>query len=274
MGFTRAAFTPTDGIKNTTTYPTTPASETEARKQVQDNLDQMRDAINALEIELEDTGGAGKIGCTGTYGDIQEFITAVEAAGSGSTPGAGVITNAMMATDVKIGSLALLTTTDKDSLVEAINELVTTIASAGVPSGLIAQWHGLISAIPTGWVLCDGTNSTPNLSDKFIMGTTSQGTMNSTGGSNTTTLTSTQLPAHTHTGTTASSGAHTHDYDANSGTYGTSGPGSQTASATTASTATSSNGAHTHTFTTDSTGTGSAYDSRPAYYALAYIMKT
>jgi hypothetical protein len=53
-----------------------------------------------------------------------------------------------------------------------------------VPSGLIVMWHGLLANIPSGWVLCDGNNSTPNLLDKFIVsvpnGATNPGT---TGGS-------------------------------------------------------------------------------------------
>jgi len=45
------------------------------------------------------------------------------------TPGAGVVTNAMMAADVKVGSLAALTTTIKTSLQAAINEIVAAYVS-------------------------------------------------------------------------------------------------------------------------------------------------
>ena len=38
-----------------------------------------------------------------------------------------------------------------------------------LPSGVIVMWSGAISAIPTGWVICDGTNSTPNLTDRFVI---------------------------------------------------------------------------------------------------------
>jgi len=34
----------------------------------------------------------------------------------------------------------------------------------------IAIWYGSTSNIPTGWVLCDGTNGTPDLTDRFVMG--------------------------------------------------------------------------------------------------------
>lgn len=83
-----------------------------------------------------------------------------------------------------------------------------------VPLGaIIAMTSGLTGAmaIPAsgvasnGWQRCDGaaiaggstlSGTTPNLSNSvFLMGSTTYGT---TGGSNTTTLTTTQLPAHTH----------------------------------------------------------------------------
>ena len=38
------------------------------------------------------------------------------------------------------------------------------------PSGLIVMWSGLLSAIPSGWLLCDGDNGTPDLRSKFIKG--------------------------------------------------------------------------------------------------------
>jgi hypothetical protein len=37
-------------------------------------------------------------------------------------------------------------------------------------AGMIMLWSGTIASIPTGWVLCDGQNGTPNLSGKFILG--------------------------------------------------------------------------------------------------------
>ncbi len=37
-------------------------------------------------------------------------------------------------------------------------------------SGMIMIWSGAISAIPSGWVLCDGNNSTPDLREKFVIG--------------------------------------------------------------------------------------------------------
>jgi hypothetical protein len=273
MAFTQL----TANVANVAALDDQPTTSAAATKAVFDKAGtDIKTFINdTLIAELEATAAAAKIGCTGGTANLQAFIDAVEAAGSGTTPGAGVVTDAMMATDVKIGSLAALTTTAKTSIQAAINELVTSVATAAarIPSGLISMWHGTIANIPSGWVLCDGTNSTPDLRSKFVMGAADQAGMNATGGSNTTTLTTTQLPAHTHTGTTASDGAHTHTFGAggtNPSGLRYAGDGGSNGTTVT----TSSSGIHTHTFTTDSSGTGAAYDSRPAYYALAYIMKS
>lgn len=38
------------------------------------------------------------------------------------------------------------------------------------PSGIIVLWSGSIASIPGGWALCDGTNGTPNLKSRFVIG--------------------------------------------------------------------------------------------------------
>ncbi len=37
-------------------------------------------------------------------------------------------------------------------------------------AGLIVMWSGTIASIPGGWVICDGTNGTPNLLAMFVQG--------------------------------------------------------------------------------------------------------
>lgn len=39
-----------------------------------------------------------------------------------------------------------------------------------MPIGAIIMWSGVPSTIPAGWELCDGTNGTPNLSGRFVVG--------------------------------------------------------------------------------------------------------
>ena len=157
-------------------------------------------------------------------------------------------------------------------------------------TGIIAMWSGSIGTIPTGWVLCDGANGTPDLRDKFVIGarqdnptvaaTNVTGTLTVTGGSKDAIVVS-----HTHTGTTET---HTHNHFissaelANGGQYmGVYNPGNSdnfkpTLSGTTsvANDKISSNNTHSHTFTTNSTGSSGTNANLPPYYALAFIMKT
>ena len=56
-------------------------------------------------------------------------------------------------------------------------------AGTGLPSGCIVMWSGTSGNIPVGWVLCDGSNATPDLRDRFIVGAGSTYTAGSVGGS-------------------------------------------------------------------------------------------
>jgi microcystin-dependent protein len=87
--------------------------------------------------------------------------------------------------------------------------------SALIPTGVITLWSGAIASIPSGWVLCNGSNSTPDLRDRFVVGAGSTYAVNATGGANTVTLDATMIPAHTHTfsaTTSAVSNNHTHTF--------------------------------------------------------------
>ena len=72
------------------------------------------------------------------------------------------------------------------------------------------MWSGFVSDIPQGWLLCDGTNGTPNLQDRFVLGTTNDGEIGDTGGNSSITLTENQLAPHTHQGITNAAGSHNH----------------------------------------------------------------
>jgi len=51
-----------------------------------------------------------------------------------------------------------------------------------IPSGGIIMWSGSIGAIPTGYYLCNGSNGTPDLRDKFVVGAGSTYAVGNTGG--------------------------------------------------------------------------------------------
>lgn len=137
-------------------------------------------------------------------------------------------------------------------------------------TGMILLWSGSIATIPSGWALCDGTNGTPNLRDRFVVGAGSTYAVDATGGS-----ADAIVVAHTHTGTTAAAGTHNHtislsNQSSQNGTV--SGGGTVPASSSSTGT-TSTEPNHTHTFTTASTGSSGTGANLPPYYALAYIMK-
>lgn len=64
-----------------------------------------------------------------------------------------------------------------------------------VPEGTIIMWYGEVGAIPIGWLVCDGKNGTPDLSDRFLLGSKNPGQK---GGGNAQ-ITLEQLPVHSHT---------------------------------------------------------------------------
>lgn len=64
-----------------------------------------------------------------------------------------------------------------------------------MPVGSIIMFNGKAEEIPSGWAICDGTNGTPNLIDRFILGSTYCGGI---GGKSQVTLSVSQLPPHRH----------------------------------------------------------------------------
>ncbi len=77
------------------------------------------------------------------------------------------------------------------------------LSSIQFPSGMIMIWTKGVNNIPEGWALCDGTQGTPDLRGKFLLGVTPTGnipevfrTPGQSGGS--TKISVGQLPAHTH----------------------------------------------------------------------------
>lgn len=150
--------------------------------------------------------------------------------------------------------------------------------TATAPSGAIGLWAGTLSNIPSGWVVCDGNNGTPNLLDRFVQGVPNSSTdPGSTGGANNKTLSVSQIPSHTHShdSTTSTDGSHSHDVDAFADS---SGKINDTESLSNANSGTenhtSSDGSHTHNSGISNTGGGSSYDNRPPFYEIAFIMKS
>lgn len=78
------------------------------------------------------------------------------------------------------------------------------LATRGVPLGGIIVWYGSAGSVPAGWFICDGSNGTPDLRHRFVLGAGPDHPAGQTGGSDSITVGATTGPAgaHTHTGTT------------------------------------------------------------------------
>lgn len=74
---------------------------------------------------------------------------------------------------------------------------VSTEASS-VPQGSIIPWYGDKANIPDGFALCDGTKGTPDLRNRFIVGSGSNYALGDTGGEDQVTLSGTQIGNHYH----------------------------------------------------------------------------
>lgn len=174
-------------------------------------------------------------------------------------------------TDVTITDLNSLTPAD-NTYVPISNGTTTGKAltnSIGVPRGTIVMWSNYLGdAIPAGWQLCDGTNSTPDLRNRFIVGSGSSYAVGNTGGSK-----DAVVVAHSHS---ISDPGHVHSVPRDSRTPGsidTGGAGSESggSNSTQYNFNTLSN---TTGITVDSAGSSGTNANLPPYYALAFIIKT
>lgn len=149
-------------------------------------------------------------------------------------------------------------------------------ASGTIPVGGIIMWSGSIASIPTGWSLCNGSNGTPNLLDRFIVGAGSGYGVAATGGSANATLVS-----HSHTATsTVSDPGHFHDlqramYATAAGGAGTNGAefGTAPTNGFVDTTVKNANTLITVATTISTEGSSATNANLPPYYALAFIMR-
>jgi hypothetical protein len=157
----------------------------------------------------------------------------------------------------------------------ATTAFATAAAAAAFPSGGIIMWSGLISAIPSGWYFCNGSNSTPDLRDKFIIGASAD-----SGGAAKTNITAAYTQtggskdaiviSHTHTATVSDPG-HTHGPVVASRFAGPAFGGYNVNLQISDTPIDSAfTGISVSNSTTGSSGTNA---NLPPYYAIAYIMK-
>ena len=143
---------------------------------------------------------------------------------------------------------------DNDFTYNPSTNLLKIDGTAGgiVPSGAIIMWSGAANAIPTGYVLCNGSNNTPDLRNRFIVGAGSAYSPGDTGGADSVTLTVDQIPAHTHT--------YIDQYVVINNGY--------------RPWPANNNDCAARNVNSGSAGGGQSHENRPPYYALCFIMKT
>lgn len=136
MSTTPLAFIPAQGYRDSSFAPTDPPSEAAFRDVMQDIPDQLRDYINTTLIPIIDSlpTSLDVLTLTNTtpytptaqyHPATKAYIDAVAAAFVLGALSPNSVLNSMLGTDVKVGSLALLSTTVKTDVVSAINETVT-----------------------------------------------------------------------------------------------------------------------------------------------------
>lgn len=154
----------------------------------------------------------------------------------------------------------------------ATKKYVDDSVSSVVPSGVIVMWSGTANAIPDGWALCNGSNGTPDLQNRFVVGAGSTYAAGATGGEATHTLVIEELPSHRHSeylevSQTGQTIYRTHsDNGTNVSRSGISIKRDALDSADSATLSTSN-------IQTGSAGSSLAHNNLPPYYALCYIMK-
>ncbi len=148
-------------------------------------------------------------------------------------------------------------------------------SSVGFIAGMIVMWSGTVATIPSGWVLCNGSNGTPDLRDRFIIGATQDdagvaktnitGSLTQTGGSKDAIVVS-----HNHTATVTDPG-HTHTASGISNLGGGANAFNWSTGASTQTTNSATTGISVAISTQGSSGTNA---NLVPYYALAFIMKS
>jgi hypothetical protein len=123
--------------------------------------------------------------------------------------------------------------------------------SAPITTGMILMFNGV--SAPTGWAICDGTQGTPNLLDKFVIcASPANYPSGSSGGAASVALTLNMIPNHIHGGAAVLGSGGT----AGINDYNVTGIGGDTSG-----------------ITTPGYVAGTPVPTIPPYYALAFIMK-
>jgi microcystin-dependent protein len=225
-----------------------------------------------------------------------EAIYAVHDTGKGPTALSFRIVNHMQSFQA-VGNWRLIAMVNPDDHTLKLGTGVTlsmgSSSSGGspIPVGTITMWSGQIDRIPAGWALCNGQNGTPDLRDRFIVGAGTTYSVNASGGANTITLSTNEMPTHNHAASSDGQGNHGHwieGMNADGLVQRTRNyPGQTTVNMGFGGgwnadpndvrwrgmVNSDTEGNHIHTITVAAAGGNQPHENRPPYFALAFIMR-
>jgi microcystin-dependent protein len=204
----------------------------------------INNAIRELMAQLKDQQ-------TGT--DADSFVVG----GAFTCTGAAVFSST-----VALGASATATTQSAND--NSTKVATTAYVAAVIPSGVIVIWSGSAGAIPSGWNLCNGSNGTPDLRDRFVVGAGSTYAVGNTGGTKDAIVVS-----HSHS---ISDSGHSHDVRIPSRTVGNNATALYSTSDGSTKSTVTSDSANTG-ISINSTGDSGTNANLPPYYALCYIQK-
>jgi len=204
----------------------------------------INNAIRELMAQLKDQQ-------TGT--DADSFVVG----GAFTCTGAAVFSST-----VALGASATATTQSAND--NSTKVATTAYVAAVIPSGVIVIWSGSAGAIPSGWNLCNGSNGTPDLRDRFVVGAGSTYAVGNTGGTKDAIVVS-----HSHSITDS---GHAHDVRIPSRAVGNNATALYSTSDGSTKSTVTSDSANTG-ISINSTGDSGTNANLPPYYALCYIQK-
>lgn len=164
---------------------------------------------------------------------------------------------------------------------------ISTSKLGETPIGGIIMYSGTMAALALtnpNWQECNGTNGTPDLQDRFIIGNGAHHTTGEIGGLTFQTTSNDGghnhgITVNGHTLTIAEMPSHTHPFfgplqESRSGTGSSHWPGNYSITANDLTLSTGGTAAHSHTASAIAVGNHNhTFDNRPPYYTLAYIMR-
>ena len=201
----------------------------------------------------------GSIGSAKLTAELNAYLAGLETALTAKVPSTRKVNGKPLSADITLSAANVGASPVGHSHAQSdVTGLASTLASL-MPSGGVIMWSGAANAIPAGWALCNGSNGTPDLRGRFIVGAGGAYAVGATGGAEQVTLTEAQMPEHTHT-----------TEDAIDGHFGeTLGYGGTNVSTKKFYGA---NDSRTYAEIVPAGG-GQAHENRPPYYALCYIMR-